>query len=189
MTEPTKALTAEELAELERQRVSPLTYGDQCRYAEALVENGGALLAMASRLVELESRGELRASERQGVDDSTWQAARWLAGWVLRHCEGIDAAPLSTATKILEAPESLTPSQPAPSADAAMAELESALQFVICFDGFEVLNESCPGEPMYCAKIDDYMSQTKPSVGEAVVALAIEIGWEMPLPAPPGGGK
>lgn len=81
------------------------------------------------------------------------------------------------------------PSQPAPSADAAMAELESALQFVICFDGFGVLNESCPGEPMYCAKIDDHMSQTKPSVGEAVVALAIEIGWERPLPAPPGGGK
>jgi hypothetical protein len=56
-------------------------------------------------------------------------------------------------------------------------ELVAALEFVTCFAGFEVLNESCPGEPMFCARIDEHMSQTKDSIGAAVVALAKEMGW------------
>lgn len=67
---------------------------------------------LAEALAEAESRGaELAGGERRAPDESTWQAARWLAGWVVRHCADIDAAPLSTATKILEAPAS---AQPAP---------------------------------------------------------------------------
>lgn len=64
-------LTLEELAELETQRVSPLTYGDQCRYAEALVENGGALLAMARELIRIRSALEFLGHRGHHVICST----------------------------------------------------------------------------------------------------------------------
>lgn len=58
-----------------------------------------------------------------------------------------------------------------------LAGLKSALEFCICFSGFEILNESTPGHPSFTAMIDDCTENTRDSAHEALVALAKDIGW------------
>lgn len=57
-------------------------------------------------------------------------------------------------------------------------ELKEALAFCCCFPGFDVLNESAPNEPAYCAVVDGHESSTKTDAGAAVVDLARELGWQ-----------
>lgn len=126
MTEPTKAhkepaahLTLEELAELNQY------FGEHGELPHGVEE---ALLEMATNCLELrahlsESRGELRASERQGLDVDERHEV-----WVVHSPGGtpcdVRLWQFETEACVSEAGETVvryTPSQPAPSADAAMA--------------------------------------------------------------------